>query len=407
MARRSQHVGRAEARVHAWILGAVAWAVFTCLAFWGAGDRSPLGPLKWTDFVHFYTLGDLARSGQPHLLYDAAAQHAHQISLVPSSAPERYFPIYAPQTALLFSPLSRLPYLHAGALWAALTLTTYLFSMHAAWRPARRHVHDWREVLVASLAFPPLLQLLGHGQTTAVVLAAFVLGWAALEKGRPVLAGLALSLLTIKPQFGLVLALVALITRQGSLVIGVLAGVGLQFMFVTTVLGGSVFGAYLDVLKQLPALAPILEPNPAKMQSLAAISGLLPSPLAGVAWLAASAALVGVTVRVWRHTQSWRLRFGTLVLASLLVSPHATIYDVTMIGPCLLWIGGALADGGTDGTWYWQRVYWLFLATLVPTAALIGIQAGPLVMTELLFRVAKSSTSLDEGNVGRCRATVE
>ena len=395
MAPRLQRVGRAEAHVHAWILATVAWSIFACLAFWGAGERSRFGPLKWTDFVHFYTLGDLARTGRPQLLYDSIGLYAHQVSLVPASAPERYFPVYAPQTALIFAPLSRMPYLRAGALWAALTLTVYLLSMQAAWRPARHDIREWREVLIASLAFPPLLQLLGHGQTTAVVLAAFVLGWMALEKGRPVLAGLALSLLTIKPQFGLVLAVVALVTRQRSMVAGVLAGVGLQVGLVSAVLGGSVFGAYLDALRQLPAIASMLEPNPAKMYSLTAVSGLLPSPYAGVAWLIVSAILVGMTVRVWRQTTSWRLRFGTLVLASFIVSPHATIYDATMLAPCLLWLGGALADGRRDASWYWQRVYWLFPATLLPTAALIGIQAGPLVMAELFIRVASNVRSPD------------
>ena len=76
-----------------------------------------------------------------------------------------------------------------------------------------------------------------------------------------------------------------------------------------------------------------------------------------------------------------------MVLASALVNPHLSVYDVTVIALPILWIGGWLHLDGREIAWFWQRCYWLTLATLLPTARLISVQLTPILLAELFLRI--------------------
>jgi hypothetical protein len=353
----------------------------------GAGNRSVFGPLKWSDFVHFYTLGDIGRARESALLYDAVAQHARQVALVPESDPEGFIPVYAPQTALMFAPLSLLPYFTAGLVWALVTMGVYAWAVWLAWRPARLFLPDRRFLIAAALAFPPVWQLPTHGQTTAFMLVAFAGGWWAREAGRRVLAGMALSLVAIKPQFGVVLAPVAMFAGEGQLIGGVLLGVAVQLFAAYALFGASSLTAYAETLRGIPALTAFLEPQAAKMHSLAALTHLLPGRADTVVWAISSVAVIAATAWVWRRTELWRVRFGVLVLASALVNPHLTIYDVTVLVLPFIWIGGWLLEQQAQTDWYWQRIYWLAVALLIPTAAIVRVQLSAILMASLFVRV--------------------
>ena len=94
-----------EARAHAVTAAVVLWAIAIFVLAFGSTYRDPFGHVKWTDFVHFYTLGHLVQHGPVDHLYDAAAQHLDQVTLVPPSEHDWYFPVYPPQIALVFGPV--------------------------------------------------------------------------------------------------------------------------------------------------------------------------------------------------------------------------------------------------------------------------------------------------------------
>ena len=52
----------AHAKKHAVLTAVLLWIGAVVVTFAGPGERSIAGPLKGADFVHFYTLGHLARS---------------------------------------------------------------------------------------------------------------------------------------------------------------------------------------------------------------------------------------------------------------------------------------------------------------------------------------------------------
>jgi hypothetical protein len=379
-----------QARAHAMIAAVIGCASVVVFVGLGPTNRTVFGPLKWADFIYFYTLGDIARTRSSSVLFDFDARQARQTALVPESAENRFIPVYGPQAALIFAPFSLLPYFTAGVMWALFTVAVYAWAVWIAWRPARVALPDRTFVFAAAFGFPPFWQLLLHGQNTALVLAAFAGAWWALEAGCPVFAGMVLSLLTIKPQFGFVLAPVALIAGEWRLISGVVIGVAIQAAAVLAVFDASVFRTYAVMASHLPAFADALEPDAYKMHSLRALTHLLPEPADAWLWGALAIAISAATAWIWRRTPSWRLRFGALVLASVLVNPHVTIYDATVLALAFVWLGGWLLEQQVETTWYWQRVYWISMAFLLPTAAVVPVQLSPVLIAELFAKTVRA-----------------
>ncbi len=383
-----------EARGHAVILACLLWLAAAVIVGAGPGRRDLFGHLKGTDFVHFYTLGRIALHGPVAALYDGSAQHQLQSQWVPESESDSYVPVYPPQTALLFALFAWLPY-GAGALaWAAVTATVYALAIRAAWRPTRAALSDVTFVVAAAAGFPPFWSLVLHGQTTTFPLIGFCLGWLALERGRSLLAGLALGLLAIKPQFGLVLAAVTLAAAEWAILVGVIVSVAAQLAAAMVLLGSDVVRAYIETLRQLPQLSKLLEPKPYQLHSIRAVTNLIPwvgTPL----WLLLSGLVIWQALKVWRTTAPVRVRYGVMMIASVLVSPHLTIYDATVLALPLIWLGGWIEQEGRSrlAARYWPAVYWLVVTFLIPTALFIRLQVSVLVLAWLFVLVTRDVTA--------------
>ncbi|MGH7551814.1 MAG: glycosyltransferase family 87 protein, partial [Longimicrobiales bacterium] len=251
-----------HAKVHAALLALFIWIAAAVIGFAGSGDRGIAGPLKGADFVYFYTLGHLVSSQQTGILYNMTALHDAQVTLVPESGPDLYPPVYPPQAALLFAPFSGLSYRPSLLLWNVLTIAGYALIVWSAWRRVSGTLSDGTLVLAAAAAFPPFWTLILYGQITILILAAFWLGWLALERDRPYMAGMAFGLLALKPQFGIPLAAVVLACGEWRMLAGAVCSVVAQAAAVWLVLGASVLTAFATMLRVTVTHADWLESKP-------------------------------------------------------------------------------------------------------------------------------------------------
>jgi hypothetical protein len=371
-----------RARAHAIVTAAVLWLGLIVAFVAGPGDRSIAGPIKGPDFLQFYTMGSLASQGRATDIYDFEAFHRAQVALVPESGPELYPPVYPPHAALVFAPFSTLPYRGALLVWTLITLVAYAAIIRSAWRPVAAFVPDKSLVVAAAAAFPPFWYCVLHGQATILVLAAFWSGWRALERGRRLLAGMAFGLLLLKPQFALPLAVVVLACRQWAMLAGAVASIAIQVGVVVLVLGWAAIEAYARFIPAMLANANLLEPKPFLSHSLRAVTRLAPDWLGMPLWLALSALVLVQVVGVWRSQAPLRVRVGTMMIASVLVSPHLIVYDATILALPLLWLAAYARERGSDAdiATMSSTIYWLFVMLLVPTAAVIGVQLSVLLM---------------------------
>lgn len=380
----------AQARIHVALTAAVLWTLLIVTFAAGSGARSLAGPIKGPDFLQFYASGYLVRTHQPERLYDMAALHQAQVALVPESSPELYPPVYPPQLAILFSPLSLLSYRGALLVWALVTCLTFALIVRNAWRPVSRELDDWGFVLLAAAAFPPFWSLVLHGQMTVIVLAAFWAGWRALERDRRFWAGCAFGFLLVKPQFAIPLVTIAIACREWRMVAGAAAAIAAQAALVLLVLGTSVVSAYASFVPAMLRYADLLEPKPYQSHSLRALTRLVPGWLGLALWIGAAAVLLVLTVRVWKSAAPLRVRLGVVMFVSVLANPHVIVYDAAVLVLPLMWFGAYIAERhAAHARDYWTLVYWLCVLLLAPTAAVIGVQASVLIMIGLIVFVRR------------------
>src|SRR5258706_805356 len=302
----------------------------------GLLDRA--GNLKGTDFLHFYTLGSLALAHRGVDLYNLEAQSDLAAQRVPVAAGITYLPLYPPQVSIFFAPFARLSYSCSLILWLTLSALIYGVCCYAIWR-ACPNLHNHKvTVSILALAFPAFWHLIAWGQTSALALLCFTFAFFALRARHEFLAGLALGFLIFKPQLALTAALVFVFTLHWKLIGGALLSATAQLTAAWLYYGLGPIRAWMRMLFDVPSLLPQLEPRLYQTHSLRTFWTMLISwpPAALTLYLVTALAVLGLTVICWRSRLPLSLRYSALLLATVLVAPHLTVYDLVILAPAFL-----------------------------------------------------------------------
>jgi hypothetical protein len=175
------------------------------------------------DFTVFFTAAQMLREGRGAQLYYPGAQQAVQLEFTNNSdlrrGPLPY--IHPPFEALIFLPLTFLPYSCAFSLWNVVNLGMLLgiALFLARSLPSLRKVPAW-EWLLAFLAFFPIFSNLLQGQDAILLLLLFVLCFGALTRDADFLAGCWLGLGVFKYHFVIPLVVILVIWRGRKLIFG-------------------------------------------------------------------------------------------------------------------------------------------------------------------------------------------
>jgi hypothetical protein len=358
----------------------------------GLLDR--VGNLKGTDFLHFYTLGSLALTHRGADLYNMKAQSQLAAERVPAAAGIRYLPLYPPQVSIFFAPFARLSYPCALTLWLTLSSLIYGVCCYALWRACPNLRKHKLTVVILALAFPAFWHLIAWGQTSALALACFTVGFLALRAQREFLAGLALGCLIFKPQLALAAGLVFVITLNWKIIAGALLSAATQLTAAWLYYGPGPLRDWMHTMLNAPSLLPLLEPRPYQTHSLRTFWTMLVSwPAASLALYLITALLISaLTVACWRSRLSLSLsmRYSALLLATVLLAPHLTVYDLVILAPAFLllsdWI---VSQPGHSATLPFKFLLYLafVLPLLGPLARWTHFQLSVPVMAALLYGI--------------------
>lgn len=333
------------------------------------------GFLLGSDFISFWTAGHMLHAHAD--VYDSAAHIAAQREFYASA--DGYTAFFYPPSFLPFCwPLGLLGYFPALALWLAATGAFYVVAVRSWARGAGIDPPLW--LLIA--AFPPVAIVVTHGQSSFLVAALLGLG-ALLVPGRPVLAGVLLGLATIKPQLGLLVPLVLLLTSEWK-VIGSAALAALVLgLFSVLAFGPELAAEWLGATRNAQEAMASGAVGYGKMMSVFAAARLLGAP-AGAAY--ALQGLAAATVAVLLGRAAWGRRYtpglGAAMLAGApLVTPFVLDYDLVLLAFPLLWLAG---QGLRSGFAEWEKLA-LALAFIAPVFARpLGMFAGIPVMPAVL-----------------------
>ena len=285
-----------------------------------------------SDFVSFYAAGSLADAGTPQLAYDHRAHYAaEQRAVAPGIGYNLYY--YPPVFLLLCALLARLPYVMAFVVFETATLGCFLLVM--------RRILDQRDwvVLIAVLAFPPVLWTIGFGQNGLLTASLFGAATLLVDR-RPVLAGLLFGALCYKPHYALLVPVALAAAGRWRTLAAAAAGAAGLCLLSLLVFGWPTWHAFLTAAVASPALyssghIPFeLFVTPFGAVRLVGGGVALGLIVQGVATLAA-AVVVGV---VWRRESSLPVRAATLIAATLVAVPLALFYDLVLAAVAGAWL---------------------------------------------------------------------
>lgn len=376
-------------RAHGLILALGLWSVYVWnMATPGLLDRAH--NLKGTDFLHFYTLGSLARARSGADLYDLQAQADLAGRLVPAANGIRYLPLYPPQVSLLFAPFARFSYSVALILWLTLSASIYAVCCYAIWRSCARLRNHKIIVVILALAFPAFWHLIAWGQTSALALAIFTLAFFALRARFEFLAGIALGCLVFKPQLGVAAALVFLVVLNWRVILGALLSAASQFTAAWLYYGVNPIRDWIHQLLNLGSLLPFMEPRLYQTHSLRTFwTMLLPWTSAALALYLITAFLILVlTIACWRSRLPLSVRYSALLFATVLLAPHLTVYDLVILAPAFLLLSNWFVSH-SDYPATSQLKLLLYLAFLLPLLGPLArwthFQASVPVMATIMY----------------------
>ena len=381
-------------RVHGTVLALCLWSVYLWnMAAPGLRDRA--GNLKGTDFLHFYTLGSLALTHRGADLYNMQAQSELATQRVPAAAGIQYLPLYPPQVSIFFAPFAHFSYPSALTLGLMLSAILYALCCCAVWRVCPNLRNHKFTVFILALAYPAFWHLIAWGQTSALALACFTLAFHALRAKHDFMAGLALGCLIFKPQLGLAAAVVFLLTLRWKVIAGAILSASTQLIAAWLYYGPGPLREWTRMLLNVPRVLPLLEPKLYQTHSLRTLWTLLiPWPqLSTILYLTTALLVTALTVACWRSRISLPLRFSALLLATVLLAPHLTVYDLVILAPAFLLLSDTLIAhpsqfAASSAASFKLLLYLAFaLPLLGPLARWTHLQLSVPVMAALLYGI--------------------
>lgn len=360
------------ARARLWLLAAV-------VAAWLPAVGMPLR--DWLDFSAFYAAGSLAFTSEvTELAAITSLQREAGLPITPF--------VYPAGMALPYAPLSALPYglaavVHLLLMLAALVAAALLWAVLVSLRPVPR-----RWFVLGALAWGPAAAGVISGQNTSLALLLVVTVAWALARNHQVLAGAAAGLLAYKPQLGAPMMGLLLLRARWLALAGGLAVLGLHYLLGVVATGGSLDwpAAWLHTVAEyqeadFAANGWQSVSLPSFGRQLELLTGLPGLMLAGYA-------VAGIVLLLCLPSMRHLPAPEAVALAAacgLLISPHAWVYDATLLLPAL----AVMATRAQRRGWPWQERWWIAAAYIIgltwPLGGGLGFTLVPLLVVAAPF----------------------
>jgi len=370
--RRADWLTAARARAYLWIMALLNGVTLALLLATSRNGVDRNGHLLGTDFLSFWTVGRMLIGRRD--IYDQSAHIAAQQAYFTQA--DGFTAFFYPPTFLPFCwPLGLLEYFPALALWLVVTGALFVLAVTAWLRRFPVAAPAW--LLIA--AFPATLIQVTHGQTAFLSAGLLLLG-ALWVRERPIFSGVLFGLATVKPQFGLLVPLVLVLTGEWR-VIAAAAATALALTVASAVLfGAGLWHEWYTLTRAAQTAMDAGTVGYAKMVSPFAGLMLLGVP-SGLSY--ALQGLISAVVAAMLAQASWRRRYtaelGALMLVgAVLVTPFVLDYDMLLLAPTLIVVA-------SRGFGPWEKLA-LLLAFAAPAFARpIGMNLHVPIMPEAAF----------------------
>ncbi len=375
-------------RRNLWILFGV-WAALSALTgavMYGAALAGVSGIMIGGDFSAFFVAAKAAAEGAAANIYDVADFQARLNAAFPGRDDLSLSWQYPPTYFLMIALFAAAPYLLGYAVFSGATAAGFGILL-------RKRIDD-NLLFFAIIASPASFIAFTSGQN-GFLTAALLLLAASDPKRRPIVAGVAAGLLTMKPHLGLLLPIAYLAAgcwrATGVAALTALALAALSLAAYGTEPWLAFFSAVSGVAGRVEVgLMPLSKM--ATPYSAALYAGLSewPARLVHVVFALGAAAAVW---RAWRVTDDSALRAAVLVAGVFLVAPYGFYYELIILGfPVAIVVMRALETGWLRyERWMLAGVWALSVSTPMFAETRQGISTGFLIVL-LVFALVMRRT---------------
>ena len=305
----------------------------------------PGGSPLFLDYGVFWKMAHLAAQGQAVSAYRADLVGQHLEGFLDQREPVTFGWFYPPYFFFYLYPFSGLKPLVGYGWFMGLSAALLCSGIYATW--------PTRATLWALFGFSGLWLNLMIGQNGFLTAGLVVWGLYWLEK-KPVLAGIAIGVLSFKPQLGVLFPLVLLAGREWRCLISAMVTVCFLVLTSLLVYGGGVWLAWVQALIRAHQ-----ELGQVGLEHLLKVTSFYSwvrqwGGSQTEAEMVQGAVAVGVALclwKVWRSPVARSSKYALLILGSLMVSPYVLEYDLTWLAVWGVWWGRGLAENGQP----WER----------------------------------------------------
>ena len=279
-----------------------------------------------SDFAHFWVAARLALAGHAGDAYDPAKFVQALLSAFDKRALGLFW-IYPPQGFWLYLPFAPLAYATA---YITFMLTTFAALMASLWVAGR-----WRPELALCLAVSPAVLVAAAFGQNGLWTSALLIVIAYARNERPVLAGIAIGLLTMKPQFGVLIPFVLVIERNWVCLAVAIVSTFVLLAVTTLWFGAGIWEAYISIFSSdNPVVREMGQHMGALSWQISPFAGFQSAGL-GRAVSALAAFLVmlaaGWALYLNRHLADRQVKAALFIAATFLAAPYTGIYDLAAL----------------------------------------------------------------------------
>jgi len=311
------------------------------LSYLGIWMRMINDPVERTgaDFIHFYSAGRIAQSEGAAHVYDLSLQQEIEeqqvgFALAPGQVlPYNHLPYLIPILRVTMSA----DYVSSFYRWVFLMIAIFITGIGILGRVLTGDGIDRKSTLLASIGgflFLPLFVSLMNGQDTAFLLLGAAIWMYGLVSGREVLAGLGLSLTTIRPHIALILAL-PMLFRYRKVFLGFALGSGALALISFLIIGMAGTREYINILL-ISVGGEWYGMNQNAMYNLIGIlMRTLPwlgtETIRTIGWAVYGITIIGLCILWGRKKDLQAGLIGLTVTLALFAVPHLHFHDLTLL----------------------------------------------------------------------------
>ena len=368
-----------------WIAALVA---AMCAAAWTAGlwmemQRAGPGRALDVDFAVFWAAAKLTLAHGPLVPFDLESLNAAR-SLPEGTETATMLWLYPPAWLVLILPFGYLPFFWGWLIFVLISLITFGLASRI---PCRGLPGAW----LLLLSSPVVLILLALGQNSLIFVSLFILAMEAMRRDQPVIAGLFIAAMTLKPHLGMAIPVALIAAGQWRVIAWAVIGTAV-------IVATSLVWPGLDYW---PALYTGITEGAAEVQA-----SYLPSIMAtgygtgvviglgreGAILLQAGVSLFAALglAWLWRERSAWDLKVAGLAFTIILITPYAIYYELVFAVVGVLYLARAGVLTGRLGALYAIAVWGLPVLGLVLFRGPGFAFALPLVGLGLCIAIARA-----------------